>query len=141
MLFHVKKSILFIVTCLLSITGTYLSGCSKVAVVSPDACFTVKATNAQGVLDTTSIAKAGQQVIFYYCGTNAEHLIIYTGDEGKNRSVYGNRGDLIDPTERTNGFVKIYTVPGVYTVTVVATNLQAKEFLRVEESKVITIVP
>ena len=141
MLFHVRDLITLFVFCLLVITGTLLSSCSKTTAITPDACFTIKAVNAQGVSDTTSIAKAGQQVTFYYCGTNAEHLIIYTGDEGKRRSVYGSRGDLIDPTERTGGFVKIYTLPGIYTVTVVATNLQGKELLRTEENKVITIVP
>lgn len=141
MIFYIKKLILLPVSCLLLTAGPFLNSCSKTAVVNPDACFTVKAVNAQGVSDTTSLAKAGQQVIFYFCGTNAEHLIIYTGDEGKKRSVYGSRGDLIDPTERTSGFVKIYSLPGVYTVTVVATNLQGKELLRTEESKVITIVP
>lgn len=141
MLYHVKKLSSLFFCCMLLLTGTFFNSCSKVTAVAPDACFMMKAVNAQGVLDTTSIAKAGQQVLFYYCGTNAEHLIIYTGDDGKNRSVYGSRGDLIDPTERTNGFAKIYAVPGTYTVTVVATNLQADELLRKEESKTITIVP
>lgn len=135
-----KKLVLLIIFGLLVTTGTFLNSCSKVTAISPDACFTVKAVNAQGVSDTTSMAKAGQQVVFYYCGTNAEHLIIYTGDEGKKRSVYGNRGELIDPTERTSGFIKIYSVAGTYTVTVVATNLQGKELLRTEENKIITIV-
>ncbi len=141
MILSIKKILPFLVFCLLVTAVKLLNGCSKVTAIAPDACFTVKAMNALGVLDTTSIAKAGQQVTFYYCGTNAEHLIIYTGDEGKRRSVYGSRGDLIDPSERTGGFVKIYALPGVYTVTVVATNLQGKELLRTEESKIITIVP
>ncbi len=127
---------------LIFVTAALISGCDKtVEVKSPDACFTIKTVTAQGLSDTTSIAKAGQQVVFFYCGTNAEHLIIYTGEEGKIHAQYGSRGDLFDPGERTNGFFKIYPVPGTYTVTVVATNLQAKELLRSEESKTITIVP
>lgn len=116
-----KKYFSIIITTLLGL----LSSCQDYSPEKPQACLIISVItgynqNGQPIYQETNTCKVGQAVYFSSCST-ADKFAVYSGASG---AVYGEAKAIgsslsSDPDAIVS---KVYTSPGTYTVTLVATN-------------------
>lgn len=138
---------------LLFIFSIAIFSCRDYSPSAPDACVMVEKMVEDQLVETSTF-KVGEEVIISSCGS-ADSYAIWTGDPGADYSKKDERGvDKDGNTSWTNTgtnlsikqgaqVVKVYSTPGSYTITLVATNSSTGstdvEFIVAIDQKTITI--
>ena len=121
------KLILIIIIC----SGLGYS-CQDYSAVTPSACLTVEVKSGESLVEASSV-KVGEEVLISSCA-DADMFSVWTGDPGadyskkdergtdsNNNVTWTNKGTALSPKDGAS-ISKRYSVPGTYTITLIATN-------------------